>query len=83
MDATNGDVLTSHLATLEALIQEHGITTSHIANLDETGVSPNRDAKGKMRMKWVARWKIRTKGKMCTKWVLRAGTKIHKQSRMP
>ena len=65
--ATNGDVLTTHLATLEALIQEHSIAASHIANLDKIGVSPNRDAKWKMR----------------TKLVLRAGTRSHKQSRMP
>ena len=64
---TNGDVLTTHVATLEALIQEHGIAASHISNLDETGVSPNRDAKGNMR----------------TKLDLRAGTRSHKHSRMP
>ena len=65
--ATDGEVLTTHLATLEPLIQEHDIAASQIANLDETGVSLNMDAKGKMR----------------TKLILRAGTRSHKQSRMP
>lgn len=41
--ATNADNLTKHFARLEAIIQEHNIDAPRIANLDETGTTPDDD----------------------------------------
>ena len=43
----NGDVLTTHFARLEKIIQEHNIDGPRIWNCDETGATPGRDANGK------------------------------------
>ena len=42
--ATNAQNLTSYIAELEAVIEDHSIDSKRIINLDETGVSPDKDA---------------------------------------
>ena len=44
--AINADYLTSHFATIQALVDEYGITDEYIWNLDETGFSPGKDLRG-------------------------------------
>lgn len=51
--SSNANVITTHIAALEKIIKDNGITASHIANLDETGVSPNRDVTGRIQAKQV------------------------------
>lgn len=41
--ATNADVLTTHLASIERLINEHHIDPKRILNLDESGISAAKD----------------------------------------
>lgn len=40
--ATNADVLTTHFVQIEALMKEHNIDAKRLANLDESGCSPER-----------------------------------------
>lgn len=51
----NAEVFTNHFATLEKLVADYDIDASRIANLDETGVSANRDACGRIRAKHLIR----------------------------
>ena len=44
--ALNSTVLTTHFATVERLIADHSLDASCIFNLDETGVSPEKDITG-------------------------------------
>lgn len=46
--AANATVLTTHIASIEDIVRKHKIPPTHIANLDETGITPNRDTKGKL-----------------------------------
>jgi len=50
-DSTNAKNLTSYLAELEAVIRENNIDPQRIANLDESGVSPDRDRLGRSKRK--------------------------------
>lgn len=47
--AVNAETLTTHFATLRALCEEYKLDAERVWNLDETGVTPGRDAKGKIR----------------------------------
>jgi len=49
--STNATTLTSHFAQVEALIREHNIDASRLANLDECGVTAGRDASGRTQRK--------------------------------
>ena len=42
--AGNADVLTTHLIEVHKIIADNRIDSYHIANLDETDISPNRDS---------------------------------------
>lgn len=44
--AVNAEVLSMHFVTLEKLISEHSLNADRIYNLDETGVSPDKDVTG-------------------------------------
>ncbi len=44
--AANAEALTTHFATLEKLIKEHGLDAARIWNLDETGGTPGKDVSG-------------------------------------
>jgi len=45
--AVNSDVLTSHFATLEKVVEQYDIDATRIWNCDETATTPGRDADGK------------------------------------
>ena len=45
--AFNGAALANHFATLEKVIRENGIGPERIFNLDEAGVTPDRDTNGR------------------------------------
>ena len=47
--AVNAETLTSHFAKLQALVEEYELDAEHVWNLDESGISPGRDAKGSIR----------------------------------
>ena len=47
--AVNGTTLAKHFAVLEALYEKYGLDAQRIWNLEESGISPGRDAKGKVR----------------------------------
>ena len=53
--ATNADVLTRRFAEIEQLIKDFRIDSQRIANLDETGFTPNRDKAGRIRHKMFKR----------------------------
>ena len=44
--ACNAEVLTTHFASLNALVQEYGLDDEHVWNLDETGCTPGKDTTG-------------------------------------
>lgn len=58
----NSTTLTTHITSLEHIIKTNNIPPSHIANLDETGVTPNCDTKGKMTGKVAMRRSMRAMG---------------------
>ena len=49
--ATNATNITQHFAALESVISENNIDPCRIANLDETGTTPNRDCRQTARTK--------------------------------
>lgn len=49
--AMNADALTSHFAQLVELRKTYCLSDSHVWNLDETGISPGRDVRGKVRQR--------------------------------
>ncbi len=42
-ESTNGENLTAHFVAVEAIIEEHNLDLSRIANLDETVITQSRD----------------------------------------
>lgn len=46
--AVNGNVLANHFATLEKLLHENNMGPEHIFNLDECGVTPDKDCGGRL-----------------------------------
>lgn len=53
--ACNGETLTTHIATFEKLLEDNGIADSHVYNLDETGVTPNKDTAKRTNCKHILR----------------------------
>lgn len=47
--------MTIHIDSIKQIIKTNNIPLSHIATLDETGVTPNRDTNGKLQGKVVMR----------------------------
>ena len=56
--ACNADTLTTHLGSFESVLVENGITASQLYNLDETGVTPNRDKSKRTCQKMLLRTSI-------------------------
>lgn len=48
--AGNAETLTTHFAALHTLVDEYKLDSERIWNLDETGVTLGRDARGAVRM---------------------------------
>ncbi len=42
-ESTNAENLTAHFVAIEAIIEEHNLDPSRIANLDEIGITPSRE----------------------------------------
>ena len=54
--------LTTNIASIEHVIETNNIPPSHIANIDETGVTPNRDTREELTGKVVMRRRRRAMG---------------------
>ena len=59
MGAEDATVLKIHIASIEDIIRKYKIPPLHIANLDEAGITPNRETKGKFTGNVVIRRRIR------------------------
>ena len=61
MAAKNAESLTSHMAAIEKVVEEHNFYAKRMRNLDETGATPGKDVIGKPRAKVFTRKQARRK----------------------